>query len=252
MNNLLRRSKLFVNRNASTILTSIGGVGVVTTVVLAVKATPKALQSIEEAKEEKGEDLTKMEIVCTAGPAYIPTAIAGVSTLACIFGANALNKRQQASLMSAYALANASYNEFVAKVNDIYGEEAAQQVIEAIAEDKFEESEVSAEEDDKLLIYDEFSKRYFKASMDDLIKAEHAINRELVTKCYSCMNELYEILDLPYIDGGDALGWSPWMMEEMTWSSWLDFHLHKAEMEDGTEYHILTLSCDPMPDYAEY
>ena len=61
MNKMLFKSKMFLKSNSSTILTCIGGVGVVATVVTAVKATPKALIRIEEAKEEKGEELTKKE-----------------------------------------------------------------------------------------------------------------------------------------------------------------------------------------------
>lgn len=99
----------FWHRNVSTVLTCLGSVGLVATTVLSIKATPKALQLIEEAKEEKGEELTKWEKVKVAGPKYIPTVLVGVSTLVCIFGANVLNKRQQASLISAYALLDESY-----------------------------------------------------------------------------------------------------------------------------------------------
>ena len=116
MNHLLHHSKLFFKRNSSTILTCVGALGVVTTSVLAVKATPKALALIEAAKEEKGEELTPVETVQVAGPVYIPAIVTGVSTIACIFGANALNKRQQAALMSAYALLDSSYKEYKAKV----------------------------------------------------------------------------------------------------------------------------------------
>ena len=116
MEKLLHVSKRFIKRNASTILTCIGGAGVIATSVLAVKATPKALQMIDNAKEEKGEDLSKWEIVKTAGPAYIPAVLVGASSIACIFGANVLNQRQQASLMSAYALLDNSYKEYKAKV----------------------------------------------------------------------------------------------------------------------------------------
>lgn len=49
-------NKQFWHRNASTVLSCLGGVGVVATSVLAVKATPKALKLIDKAKEEKGED----------------------------------------------------------------------------------------------------------------------------------------------------------------------------------------------------
>lgn len=45
----------FWHRNASTVLTCLGGVGVVVTSVMAVKATPKALKKIETAEQEKGE-----------------------------------------------------------------------------------------------------------------------------------------------------------------------------------------------------
>ena len=45
--------QLFAKRNASTVLTCLGGVGVVATTVLAVKTTPKALQLIEEEKQKR-------------------------------------------------------------------------------------------------------------------------------------------------------------------------------------------------------
>ena len=108
--------KEFLRRNSSTILTCVGAVGVVATSVMAVKATPKAMTLLENAKAEKGEDLTKLEKVKVAGPAYIPTVITGVGTLACIFGANIISKHQQATLMSAYALIDNSYREYREKV----------------------------------------------------------------------------------------------------------------------------------------
>ena len=83
--------KEFLRCNSSTILTCIGAVGVVATAVMAVKATPRALECIEEAREEKGEELTKFEVVNVAGPAYIPAVITGAATVACIFGANVIS-----------------------------------------------------------------------------------------------------------------------------------------------------------------
>lgn len=116
-------ARLFAKRNASTVLTCLGGVGVVATTVLAVKATQKALQLIEEEKQKKGEELSKWEVVKTVGPKYIPTVLMGVSTLACIFGSNILSKHQQASLISAYALLDESYKKYRRKVIELYGEE---------------------------------------------------------------------------------------------------------------------------------
>ena len=118
MNKLVNKSKRFINRNASTILTCLGSIGVIATSVIAVKATPKALKLLETAKEEKGEELTSFEVIRTAGTIYIPAIITGGSTIACIFGANVLNKRSQAALMSAYALLDNSYKDYKKKVVD--------------------------------------------------------------------------------------------------------------------------------------
>ena len=90
MNNLLNNVERFLKRNSSTILTVIGATGMVATTVLAVSATPKVMRLLEEAEKEKGEELTMLETVCTAAPSYIPAAAVGVSTIACIFGANVL------------------------------------------------------------------------------------------------------------------------------------------------------------------
>ena len=73
----------FWNRNTSTVLTCLGGVGFVTTTVMAIKATPKALKKIETAEQEKGEELSKWETVKVAGTTYLPTILVGASTNAC-------------------------------------------------------------------------------------------------------------------------------------------------------------------------
>ena len=58
----------FVKRNASTILTVLGSIGVVATTITTVKATPKTLRLIEEAETEKGEELIKWETIKIASP----------------------------------------------------------------------------------------------------------------------------------------------------------------------------------------
>lgn len=102
MNNLLRKSKMFCKRNSSTFLTVVGAVGVIATSVMAVKATPKALLLINEEKNTKGGDLTKLEVIKATWPVYIPAAVTGVATITCIFGSNIIDKKRQAALTSAY------------------------------------------------------------------------------------------------------------------------------------------------------
>lgn len=249
---LLRASGKFVKRNASTILTCAGGAGVVVTTVMAVKATPKALRLIEEAKNEKGEDLTKFEVVKAAGLAYVPTVISGVTTIACIVGANMLNKRQQAALMSAYAMLDNSYKQYRKKVEELYGNEANNLIRAELAKDKYEEEDEILEEDDgKLLFYDQYSERYFRATHETVLQAEYELNRVLNMDYYASLNEFYCLLGIDGTDYGDYVGWSAAQLSEMNWSSWIEFWHEKVEMEDGMEAIIVHIT-DPTADFDEY
>lgn len=235
----------------STVLTCIGGVGVVATAVTASKATPKALAYLERAKEEKGADLTPLEKFKIAGPVYIPSVLIGAATLACIFGANALNKKQQASLMSAYALLDNSYKEYKAKVKDIYGEEGVQTIREKIAKNKYEEEKTAAD-DGRLLFYDEFSGRFFRSTMEKVRWAEYEVNRDLVMRGWACINDFYEYLNVPLLDSGYDLGWTPAMNSQDYWQEWVDFSNAKSVMDDGTEYYIITMFQEPRLNFADF
>lgn len=228
-----------MNHNTSTILTCIGGVGVVITSVLAVKATPKALKVIEKAREEKGEELTKSDIVKVAAPIYIPAIVAGVATITCIFGANALNKRQQASLMSAYTLLDSSYKAYKNKVRTLYGEDADARIREEIAKDHYREIKFESG-DDKQLFYDQCSERYFESTMERVIAAEYAVNREISLWGDANLNVFYDALDISPVDYGKYVGWS---------AGWLDFYHEKVEFDDGLEVYIIRMSIDPTYDY---
>ena len=251
MNKLVHRASLYVRRNAPTILTCAGGIGVVATSVMAVKATPKALQLLEEAKAEKGDDLTKLEVVAVAGPAYIPAMVTGVATIACIFGANVLNQRQQVSLASAYALIDNSYKEYKKKVEELYGKEANAQVQQEITKDKYKEIDIQ-KEGDELLFYDEFSGRYFNATMERVLIAEYQINRELHNTGRDTLNHFYELVGLNPIDGGDALGWSEDSNYERYWQSWLDFRHNKVVIDEGLECYIITMFEEPYVEFDDY
>ena len=223
----------------------------VTTSVMAVKATPKALLLLEEAKKKKGEKLTNLEKVKVAGPAYIPAALVGVSTIACIFGANALNKHQQASLMSAYAMLDTSYKEYRTKVKDLYGDDADAEVKNDIAKDKYEEADIQRV-DGFDLFYDEFSGRFFKSTLAEVQRAEYEINRDLNLRDWATINEFYDYLKIPHVDAGDIIGWSAPMNGEMYWQTWVDFSNVKMVDDDGLEYYIVRMFQEPMPDFEDF
>lgn len=153
----------------STLLTVVGSVGVIATAITAAKNTPKAKTLIEEAERNKKEPLTVAEKIKIAAPAYLPTVAVGSATIFCIVGSNILNKRAQASLASAYALLDSSYKNYRRKVNELYGDDADENVIAEIAKDNYEESEEELP-DDEQLFFDYNSMQYFKSRIEDVVQ----------------------------------------------------------------------------------
>lgn len=250
-NKLISGSKLFLKKNSTTILTYAGAAGVIATTAMAIQATPKAMQVLEQVKEEKGEDLTKVETIQATLPIYIPTIVVGASTLACIFSINVLSKRNQASITSAYALLSSSYKEYKEKVVELYGEEAESIVVEEIAKDRYV-AEDTPEDDGKELFYDEYSKRYFRATVEKIQHAEYEINRDLIMMDYATLNDFYKYLDLDPIDGGDKLGWTTCINYECYWQMWIDFSHSRTVMDDGTDCRIIRMLTEPVVDFEEY
>lgn len=243
MNNLLDTLKMFTKKNGPTILTCVGSVGVVITSVMAIKATPKAIALLEDARAEKGDDLTKFEKVMVAGPAYIPTIIVGTSTIACVFGANILNQRQQAALMSAYALLDSTYKEYQSKVVDLYSEEADSRVKKEIAKDKYLGDDKLVDND--ALFYDEFSGRYFESTNAKVLKAEYETKKKISDHGGTCLNDFYRALGLEPTKYGDRLGWS---VNDLS----LDFRHEKFILDDGLEGCIITFVQEPILGFEDY
>ena len=197
---------LFLKRHSSTILTVLGSVGVAATAVLSVKAVSKADKMLTEAYNKKGDALTTAEKIKASWTAYIPAAITGASTIACIFGINYLSVKNQASLMSAYALMDNAFKDYRDKANEVYGENADETIKSAIMRSKFDDG-MELHPDKALLFYDHHSMRYFESTMEIVKKAEKEFLEEFHARGYSCLNEYYDKLGIPRMSYGYQLGW---------------------------------------------
>ena len=245
------RTKRFLKRNSSTVLTWSGATGVIVTSVMTAKATTKASILLEKAQNESEEVLTKTEKIKIAGPVYIPAILFGVGTISCIFGANILNKRSQAALTGAYVMLDQSYKEYKSKVEELYGEEADNNIRQEIAKDNYEKIDIVVSDKNELF-YDEYSKRYFESTIEAVQEAQYKINRNLVIRDYAYLNEWYEELGLPPIDGGYKLGWSMGQCMDYYWQSWIDFSHEKIVMIDGTECQAIRICNEPVIDFENY
>ena len=249
------KTKLFWKRYGSTVLTVAGGIGVVLTTVTAIKATPKALETLEEAKEKLDKDLTTVEKIKIAGPKYIPTILIGTGTIACILGANVMSKRHQVALVSAYALIDSSFKEYKQKLKELYGEETHNNVVDALAVEKvdrdwgvsgsyFGQSCDLANEEacgDPVLFYEENSGRYFESTIEQVLNAMYHINRNYALRGYCYLNEYYEFLGLEATDYGSVMGWAPTDEGEY----WIEYNMRKTVLDDGLEVYILETPFEP-------
>lgn len=251
MNELRIKSERFLKANASTILTYVGAVGVVATSISTAKAATKASALLELAEQEKGEELTKTEKVKVALPSYVPTILFGAATVGCIVGANVLNKRHQATLVSAYGLIDQSYKKYKKKVEELYGEDADDNVKDGIAKDDYEEAKYNLS-GDKELFYDEFSGRYFESTILNVQQAEYYINRDLSMRDYAYVNEFYEWLDLPPFEGGDAFGWSTGACLDLYWQNWIDFDHRDVVLDDGRTCKVISMVQEPLIGFEDY
>ena len=258
MNGLVRKTQVFCKKNGSTILTYVGGMGVVATTFMAVKATPKAIKILEVEQEKKGEELTDIEVVKAVASTYIPTLVVATGTIACIFGANILNKKHQAALTSAYVLLDNSFKEYKNKLKELHGEETHRNIITNIAKDRYDDENLSGLDidDGKILFYDEYYGRYFEAKREDVIKAEYDLNRQMFTTGGASLNDFYQSLinsgvNINLYPGGDELGWSSGILESHYWASWIEFDHYDTEM-DNMNCTVIAMRCAPVIDYAYY
>lgn len=235
------------SKHAPEILTGIGIAGMFTTTVLAVKATPKALRLIEDARYDKGEALTATEKAKACWKCYIPSAVTGVASAACLIGATSVSARRTAALAAAYQISETALSEYREKVVETIGEKKERQIREKVNQERVEKNPVSKNEviitpKGHTLCYDAISGRYFWSDIDAIKKAINELNRRMVYEMYISLNELYDELNLDHTGVGDQLGWS---LDDGTINP--EFSSHIAD--DGNPCIVLDYERAPRYDY---
>lgn len=240
--------KTAIKKHSPEILTGIGIAGMITTTVMAVRATPKALILIEERKEEIGaEKLEAMDMVKTTWACYIPAAITGTLSVACLIGASSVNARRNAALATAYTLSESALKDYQGKVIEMFGEKKNEAVKDAVAKDKVEKNpvvtrEVIITEKGNTLCYDAISGRYFKSDIEKIKKAECELNRQMLDDMYVSLNDFYYEIGLDSVKLGDELGWN-------VDSGYIDLSFSSQLASDETPCLVIDYSVAPRYDY---
>ena len=211
-----RDMRLTLSRHAPEILIGMGITGMVTTTVLAVKATPKALQLMDMRKEELETDtLTPAETIKTTWKCYIPAAITGATSIACLIGSASVSARRHAALATAYKLSETAFTEYKEKVVETIGEKKERTVRDKVSEEQVKKNPISRTEvivtgKGQTLCFDPLSSRYFYSDLDKINRAVNKLNRDIIASPFDqgvSVNDFYDEIGLPPTITGDNLGW---------------------------------------------
>lgn len=208
--------KIAALKHQPEILTGIGIAGMITTTVMAVKATPKALDLMAEVKSNhEGENDRKAfakDVVTKVAPVYIPATLIGGMSIACLIGANSVHLRRNAALATAYHISESALKEYQEKVVETIGPKKEETIRSAIAKDKIDKDPVGDREviivgNGDTLCYDTISGRYFKSDIEKLKRAENELNRQMRNDDYVSLNDFYDAIGLSFTKMGNDLGW---------------------------------------------
>lgn len=205
-----------VSKHSPEILTGFGIAGMLTTVVLAVKATPKALEKIEDKKAELcSNHLTPIETVQAAWKPYVPAAITGTAATICLIGANSVQARRNAALATAYQISTQALADYKEKVVETIGEKKEKTVRDKVAQKKVDDAPVanaSVYETGKgeTLHYDPQFANYFRCNVNAIDKAVNTLNDRMLSGQteYISVNDFYDELGVKRFGMGDELGWN--------------------------------------------
>lgn len=252
-----------LTKNSPTILTGLSVTGLLTTVGMAVQATPKAMAIIDDEFWERYEvegcdydyatrlkSLSFKEKISLTWKCYVPTAIMGVLTIGCIIGANSINLRRNAALASVYSITETALKEYQAKVVETLGEAKAKKIKDDIAKDRVQNNPVNNKEviitgKGEMLCYDPISGRYFKNDIEKIRKAQNDLNRDLLADMCISLNDIYYGIGLPETKIGDDLGW--YINDGL-----IEFDFSSQLTENGEPCLVLGYKVDPRYNYRDF
>lgn len=211
---LINIGKKKLTDNAPEVLIGVGLAGMLTSTIMAVKATPKAMDIIKEEEDYLNRDLTKAEKVKLAWKPYVPAAIGYCASAALIIKANNVNNARSAMFAGAYKLSEQALLDYKDKVIETIGEEKEREISDKVVKDRFNSVPKTQPASEVIygtgqcLCHDPLSGRYFNADMDKIRRVENDLNYRLMKENMVSLNEFYTELGMECTEMGFKYGWN--------------------------------------------
>lgn len=225
----------FIRKDKQFILNLIAMTGVVTTAVSAIIATKKAYN----IPKDKEADIKY----------FIPTGLIIGATMLCIISSDYISESQKASLMTALMASHGHYKNLRESVDKLE-DDVKVDILKRAANRNIPKDIILERTEDKIF-YEEYSGKFFVATMEEVLKAECDFNRQLTILGMASLNELYEYFGLPETQEGNYLGWavSDGYFGAEAQSPWVDFMHSKMIDDSGMEYYFVQFVNQPDVNY---
>lgn len=227
----LRKTGDVISKNSPIIAASLGVIGLGCAIYSAIKATPKAMQMIEEAEIEKNNEemalaqeqgrgpeivpLTKKEKAIIYGKCFWKTAALTVVTAGCIIGGVVLANRQTKAMTLLYGTAATTLEQYREAAKEVVGEKKERSIHDKVVSDKFS---TEALDNDEMIIdtghgthlcVDAITGRAFYSDIETIRRSINNLNAQLISVGQLSLNDYFYELGLSEIkyDYASMLGW---------------------------------------------
>ncbi len=226
------RGALILKKQAPNILFGAGLGGVITSTVLACRATlklseelPEMKEKVQAAKTKVDEDPespdTRADLFIAFGQnssrvaqLYAPAVVIGSLSVAALTGSHVVLTRRNTSLIAAYAAVSKAYDEYRQRVRDEHGEDKELHIYHA-AENKGTNKEPAIHVDPNRFspyarFFDESSTEFQKnPELNKLfVQCQQTYANDLLrSRGHVFLNEVYDSLGLPRSRAGCVVGW---------------------------------------------
>lgn len=238
LNTLIKEANkipVVADKNAPMLLVIAGIGGLAATVISAIKATPMAIDKMDEEianRYENGEieyedlpmsvaksdmayrfeELGPKQIVKSCWKCYVPTVILGALSISAFIGSYKISTARLTAMTAMYEFTANAYDRYrrnVAKVSpktDVKATKAARdEQVKEIPESKFEGATEGRE-----VCIDLFTGNVFYSTREDVLAAVSKIkDRFLSGEMFISLNEFYDEVDANHVEVGDDVGWTP-------------------------------------------
>ena len=229
-------------KHSPDILLGVAIFGSCSAVVMAVKATPYAENEISAYLTRKSQEenididdieLTYKDYIKLCWRIYLATGIMLSTSIVAMILSNYVRAKRAGALATAFAISQETLRSYQEEVIKEVGKKKEEKIRDNMAKKQLKEhdkdnSTVILTGGGNYLIYDSFSGRYFRSTIENIRRAENEINATINRDIYASLNDFYDLIGLPNIKAGDKLGWSGNLLK-------LDYSYQSSDKEHNEE-----------------